>query len=114
MNKGLADVRLFLLFVKEAVSEKKRRFLKRNIDCLGELGITSIKDAWVEILAIKPGDYFRGPTPDVNRIDGTMVWEFKKYVNGIYTYIKLKYDDRGCVCMSFHKDNSNCIEQGGL
>lgn len=113
MNKGLADVRLFLLFAKQAVSEKKRIFLKRNIDCLGELGLTSIEDAWREVLTLTPSHYFRGPCPDVTRSEGTMVWEFKKNVNGTLIYIKLKFDERGCVCMSFHKDNSDCIEKEG-
>ncbi|HWO75035.1 MAG TPA: hypothetical protein VNM69_03840 [Bacillus sp. (in: firmicutes)] len=104
----------FLKQIKNLISKGKYDFITRKyklpngerlnyIQSLLEIGLTNIDDAWKEILSLTPRHYFRGPTPDRDR-DGE-VWEFKKEINGVMTYIKLKIDrKRGCVCMSFHKD----------
>ncbi|MDE3840242.1 hypothetical protein C0966_12930 [Bacillus methanolicus] len=111
-----AEARLFLIEIKSLISQGRRDFITRwyNLpngkrirytEALLSIGLTSIQQAWDEILKLKPRDYFKGPNPDRDRPnDGSQVWEFKKEVNGIQTYIKLKIDHRGCVCMSFHED----------
>ncbi|MCM3800387.1 hypothetical protein M4A92_17695 [Caldibacillus thermoamylovorans] len=60
---------------------------------------------WDEALKLTPNDYCDGPVVDRDKPqDGKVIWIFKKNINGIITYIKVKIDYRGCVCLSFHED----------
>lgn len=75
------------------------------MEALLDIGIANVERAWDEILTLSPHHYFRGPSIDYDRPnDKTQIYEFKKEVNEIIVYIKLKIDNRGCVCMSIHKD----------
>lgn len=112
------DEREFLKEAKRLVSSGKRDFIKRTYDnhpsgtpvrwleALGEIGLTEPSQVWNEILRLSPRDFIEGPVLDKDRPkDGKVIWIFKKEVNDILTYIKLKIDvKRGCVCLSFHKD----------
>lgn len=106
----------FLREAKRLISEGQIDFIKRTYDHpLGhkvkwkeaflEIGLRSPQQAWREILRLSPNHYIEGPVIDNDRLqDGKVLWIFKKEVNGVLTYIKLKIDNRGCVCLSFHKD----------
>lgn len=51
-------------------------------------------------------NYDRGPLfGDIG--DGGHVWEFIKDIDGVWVYIKLRIDVRGCVCISFHEANED-------
>jgi hypothetical protein len=108
--------KVFLIEAKALISRGRRDFVTRwyelpdgkrvrYIEAILDIGLTNIQQAWNEILTLKPSHYFRGPNPDWDRPnDRSQVWEFKKEVNGMMAYIKLKIDHRGCVCIPFHKD----------
>jgi len=116
---GLAteeEKRAFLREAKQLISKGKRDFIKRTydhpsgkkvrwIEALFEIGLTGVDQIWDETLKLTPYDYREGPIVDKDRpADGKILWIFKKEVNDNLTYIKLKIDHRGCVCLSFHED----------
>jgi len=107
----------FLREAKQLISRGKRDFIKRTyyhpsgrkvrwLEALLDIGLTSPEQAWDETLKLTLKDYHDGPCVDENRpSEGKVIWIFKKEVNGVLTYIKIKIDStRGCVCLSFHKD----------
>lgn len=106
----------FLREAKQLISRGKKDFIKRTydhpsgrkvrwIEALFEIGLTGVDQCWDEALKLTPNDYVDGPCVDNDRPqDGKVIWIFKKEVNGVLTYIKMKIDHRGCVCLSFHKD----------
>lgn len=106
----------FLLDVKKLVSSDKKDFIKRSyrdsegktirwIEALLTIGLTEISQVWDEILDLAISDFHEGPCLDHDRPnDGKIIWIFKKEINEKQTYIKLKIDKRGCVCLSFHED----------
>lgn len=109
--------RAFLREAKQLISVGKKDFIKRTynnpsreqirwIEALGEIGLTDLSQVWDEILKLTPNDCIDGPIQDVGRPqDGDVIWVFKKDINDVQTYIKLRIDTgRGCVCLSFHKD----------
>ncbi|OZT10646.1 hypothetical protein CHN50_20990 [Priestia aryabhattai] len=111
-------VRAFLLEVKKLVSRGKREFIQRKgyrkpdgetfnyMQALYDIGLTEISQAWDEVMSLKPEHRIKGPCADRDRPEeGNVIWVFKKEVNDVTTYIKLKINpDRGCVCLSFHRD----------
>lgn len=107
----------FLREAKQLISKGKRDFIKRTYDhpsgtkvkwkeALLDIGLTSPEQAWDEALKLSPKHYIDGPCQDADRPgEGKVIWIFKKEVNGVLTYIKVKIDSkRGCVCLSFHED----------
>lgn len=102
--------------VKKLVSQGRRQFVKRQgyiapdgvkinyLQALLELDISDIEEAWNYVLSLTPSHYHSGPAKDRDRPEGADIWVFKRKINEIDTYIKLKIDDRGCVCISFHRD----------
>ncbi|MBP3952224.1 type II toxin-antitoxin system MqsR family toxin [Bacillus suaedae] len=110
------DVRLFLIEVKKMISLDQKRFIKRKqynapgksyynyLEALLDIGLTTPAEVWNYILDLTPADYFSGPDQDRNGENGFNLWTFKTEINEVNTYIKLKIDERGCVCLSFHKD----------
>jgi hypothetical protein len=106
----------FLREAKQLISMGEKDFIKRTYDhpngkkinwkeALLEIGLTSPNQVWEEALKLTPTDYVDGPCIDIDRPkDGKVIWIFKKKVNGVLTYIKMKIDHRGCVCLSFHED----------
>lgn len=111
-------VRAFLLEVKKLVSRGKRTFIRRKgykkpngetfnyLEALHDIGLTEISQAWDEVRTLKPQHYIKGPCIDRDRPqEGKVLWIFKKEVNDVTTYIKLKINTaEGCVCLSFHRD----------
>ncbi|OXS56928.1 hypothetical protein B1A99_18890 [Cohnella sp. CIP 111063] len=99
------DVESFLTEAKICIAKMKRRFIPREgfEQDLLDLGINGIQQAWRELLKIKASDMWKSPEPD-HKDSTRLVWFFKREYNGITAYIKLKIDERGCVCISFHPD----------
>lgn len=101
---------------KQLISIGKREFINRTykhpsgrnvnwLEAILDIGLTEIEQVWQEVLQLTPNHYVEGPVDDFNRpSEGKIIWIFKKKINGVMTYIKLKIDNRGCVCLSFHED----------
>ena len=66
---------------------------------LATLGLT-IPLAKREIMTLEVRHYDRGPLPYKDRPGE--VWEFIKSIDSQKAYIKLKINQQGCVCISFH------------
>lgn len=114
MNPELS--KLFLCKIHEMIRLNKMYFVPRTypdglsyIDHLARLGIESLDEAWEYILQLDERHYCDGPCKDISEKTGAeqlVVWMFKIQVNGEIAYIKIKDESerRGCVCISFHKD----------
>ncbi len=94
--------------MKELITLGKRRFQNRPdrdyLSDLVELGISE-EEAWNYILLLNKNFYFYDTMPSYYN---TKALTFKRKINGINTYIKLKIEknnDEEVVCLSFHKDN---------
>lgn len=100
-------VSIFLEDVKKLIVEKRYDFVPRrkNIQALANHGLT-ISDAKLEILELVVDDYYKGPKQDFDRPGE--IWEFKKKVNEVQFYIKLKIiEENGesiLKCLGFHED----------
>ena len=96
--------------MKKLISTGKRHFADRNdrdyLEDLTNIGIT-VDDAWKIILGLNIHFYFPDEKPKHYRSNDSLT--FKRDVNGIKVYIKLKIEkldnDDETVCLSFHKDN---------
>jgi hypothetical protein len=103
----LDDAESFLKEAKRLIIKQHRRFVPREdydyLQALLDLGFTSKNQAWRALLRIEPSDIFQPPELDHDDT-GHYVWFFKRVYNGIMAYIKLRIDERGCVCISFHPD----------
>ncbi len=73
---------------------------KKNLDSLAILGITRLQ-AYDVVKMLTFRDYLAGPKKDYIG-DGRDVWEFLKDINEEEVYIKLKLNQEGCLCLSFH------------
>jgi len=89
VRRTIADPKKFVIIPRE----KNRRDVAR-------LGLVPRQ----EIMNLTHQDYDRGPLPDEDERMGGVVWEFMKEIDGIWVYMKLKLDERGCVCLSFHEE----------
>lgn len=95
---------------KKLIKEGKRRFVNRHdrdyVEELLEFGLTE-EIAWNKILELNTHFYFPDPKPSY-AIDGDSALTFKKSINGVIAYIKIKVekskDGEETVCLSFHKD----------
>lgn len=96
--------------MKQLVKAGKRRFQARHdrdyLQDLLELGLTE-EAAWNEhILYLNTFFFYHDPKPNYFKEGICLI--FKKSVNGILTYIKLKIenttDGDEVVCISFHRD----------
>lgn len=97
--------------IKKLVKQGKRKFLIRKdrnyLDDLLELGI-SVEEAWNQILTLNCNLYYFDSKASYRNNKDTLI--FKKQINNIKTYIKLKIeiDEEGneeiVLCLSFHKD----------
>lgn len=81
---------------------------EKNMQALAQHGFT-ITDAKDEILGLAVGDYYKGPKQDLDQDRRGDIWEFKKKVDGIQLYIKVKVvQENGedvLKCLSFHEDD---------
>lgn len=105
-----SDILAFLARAKRLLSAGKYNFIPRrkNTQSLAEHGLT-IKDAKDEIMDLVVGDYYKGPKRDFDATQSGDVWEFKKNIDGIPFYVKLKIQKTQgediLKCLSFHEDD---------
>ena len=97
--------------MKKLIKLGKRRFqIRKDRDYLQELlelGISEL-EAWNIILELNKHFYFNDPKPLYYKNTDTLI--FKKQINGVVAYIKLKIEKNNnqeeiVVCISFHEDN---------
>lgn len=70
-----------------------------------DIGIMKISDIWKCVINLNCNDCVKiGRDYDSSRDMNSEVYVFKKMINGNLVYIKLTLNDRGVVCISFHKD----------
>lgn len=107
-NKAdVAEISRFLEEAKILISAGKYDFVPRrkNMQALAQHGLT-ISDAKDEILGLVVGDYYKGPKQDFERPG--VIWEFKKSVDGIQFYVKIKiiHENGESIlrCLGFHED----------
>ena len=71
-------------------------------------GLT-ITDAKDEILGLVVGDYYKGPKQDLDPNRPGYIWEFKKNIDGIPFYVKVKIAQENgediLKCLGFHEDD---------
>lgn len=105
-----SDVAAYLTNVKKLLSSGKYDFVPRrkNMQALAQHGLT-ITDAKNEILGFVVGDYYKGPKQDHDPNRPGDIWEFKKNIDGIQFYIKVKIvQENGediLKCIGFHEDD---------
>ena len=97
----------YLTKVKELVSSGLWTLIprKKNLDSLSNHGLT-IQDVKTELLSLGIMDYESGPEIDYSYSGD--IWIFKRTINSISFYIKLKIDVAGdgteiLKCLSFHE-----------
>lgn len=107
---NVSDIIVFLERMKRLISAGKYDFVPRrkNMQALAQHGLT-IPDAKNEILGLVIGDYYKGPKQDFDPNRPGDIWEFKKDVDGICFYIKVKITKENgediLKCMGFHEDD---------
>lgn len=107
---GMTDITSFLERAKGLLSAGKYDFVPRrkNMQALAKHGLT-IMDAKAEILGLVVGDYYKGPKQDLNPDKPGDVWEFKKQIDGIRFYVKVKITQENgediLKCLGFHEDD---------
>lgn len=105
-----SDIAAYLANVKKLLAAGKYDFVPRrkNMQALAQYGFT-ITDAKNEILGLAVGDYYKGPKQDLDSNCPGEVWEFKKGIDGIQFYVKVKIvqkdGDAILKCLSFHEDD---------
>ena len=109
-NVNTLDIAAFLARVKKLLSKGNYDFVPRrkNMQALAKHGLT-IKDAKNEILGLVVGDYYKGPKQDFDSDRPGDIWEFKKNIDGIQFYVKVKIvQENGediLKCIGFHEDD---------
>ena len=107
---GTPDIATYLAEVKRLLSAGKYDFVPRrkNMQALAQHGLT-ITDAKNEILGLVVGDYHKGPKQDFDSNRPGDIWEFKKNIDGIQFYLKVKIvQENGediLKCLEFHEDD---------
>ena len=107
---NVTDVFIFLEKMKKLISAGKYDFVPRrkNMQALAQYGLT-VLDAKNEIFGLVVGDYYKGPKKDFDSVRSGDIWEFKKKIDGISFYIKVKITQENgeevLKCIGFHKDD---------
>lgn len=105
-----SDIASYLSEIKNLLSAGKYDFVPRrkNMQALAQHGLT-ITDAKNEILGLVVGDYYKGPKQDLDSKRPGDIWEFKKYIDGIQFYVKVKITQENGAdilkCLGFHEDD---------
>lgn len=109
-HASISDITEYLAKVKNLLSSGKYDFVPRrkNMQALAQYGLT-ITDAKNEILGLVVGDYYNGPKQDFDPNRPGDIWEFKKDIDGIRFYVKVKIvqENGGDIlkCLGFHEDD---------
>lgn len=109
-HSNVPDIIKFLEKVKILISASKYDFVPRrkNMQALAQYGLT-ITDAKNEILGLVVGDYYKGPKQDLDPNRPGDIWEFKKNIDGIKFYVKVKIvqvnGEDILKCIGFHEDD---------
>nr|WP_296262801.1 type II toxin-antitoxin system MqsR family toxin [uncultured Merdimonas sp.] len=107
---SISDITAYLVRVKKLLSAGKYDFVPRrkNMQALAQHGLT-IMDAKNEILGLVVNDYYKGPKQDFDPNHPGDIWEFKKNVDGMQFYVKVKIvQENGehiLKCLGFHEDD---------
>lgn len=102
-----SDISFILEKAKLLISSGNYDFVPRrkNLLSLSAYGMT-VLDAKSELLSVEVSDYYKGPKKDFDRPGE--IWEFKRNINGIIFYIKIKIDNEDgkeiLKCLGFHVD----------
>ena len=104
-----SDIAAYLAKVKKLLSAGKHDFVPRKyMQALAQHGLT-IADAKNEILGLVVGDYYKGPKQDHDPMRPGDIWEFKKDVDGMQFYVKVKIVQENGTdilrCLGFHEDD---------
>ena len=106
---SITNISAYLARVKNLLSAGKYDFVPRgkNVQALSQYGLT-ITDVKNEILDFEVRDYYKGPKLDFDASRPGDVWEFKRNIDGIPFYVKVKIvQENGedvLKCLSFHED----------
>ena len=106
---NVQDITAFLERMKRLISAGKYDFVPRrkNMQALAQHGLT-VLDAKNEMLGLVVGNYYKGPKQDFDYNRSGDIWEFKKEIDGICFYIKVKITQESgediLKCMGFHED----------
>ena len=105
------EIQKILIQCKKLVAQHKLEFIPRdkNLQSLAKHGM-QIEDAEDELMELNVNDYISGPqkerNPQIHK-NGD-IWIFKKKIDGIWFYIKLKISIENnhtrLKCLSFHED----------
>ena len=104
------EIILFLERAKMLMIAGKYDFVPRrkNMQALAQYGLT-IADAKEEILALSVSDYYKGPKRDLDSNRSGDIWEFKKHIEDIQFYVKVKIvrenGEEILKCIGFHEDD---------
>ena len=107
---NISDITAFLEKTKRLISAGKYDFVPRrkNMQALAQHGLT-ISDAKNEMLELMVSDYYKGPKQDFDLNRPGDIWEFKKDIDGVCFYIKVKITKENgediLKCMGFHEDD---------
>lgn len=105
-----SDIAAYLSEIKKLLSAGKYDFVPRrkNMQALAQHGLT-ITDAKNEILGLVVGDYYKGSKQDLDSNRSGDIWEFKKNIDGIQFYVKVKITQENgediLKCLGFHEDD---------
>lgn len=107
---SVSEVVAYLSQIKKLLSIGKYDFVPRrkNMLALAKYGFT-ITDAKNWILELAVSDYYKGPKKDLDTHRSGDIWEFKKNIDGIQFYVKVKIvkvnGEDVLKCLSFHEDD---------
>lgn len=115
-NIDLDVVESFLKIVRRDVLKGNVHFVNRQVhygdkrissyQALLDLGIRNKKELWKYILNLSPTDCIKiSRDYDFSRDYNDDMYEFIIFINSIKIYIKLTINNRGTLCLSFHKSD---------
>lgn len=109
-NASASDIIRFLNNAKTLIQSGHFTFIPRKkcMQSLARHGLT-ISEAKDHLLTLTTENYYKGPKPDKDPDKPGNIWEFKKIINQVTFYIKLKIDSNGHLeselkCLGFHED----------
>lgn len=106
----VTEIIQFLERVKRLITRGRYDFVPRrkSMQALALHGLT-VTDAKAEILGLVIEDYYKGPKQDFDPARPGDIWEFKKNIEGIPFYIKIKIvkenGEEIVKCLGFHEDD---------